>query len=151
MENSNDHLNGKLKHLLSICNDGKEGYRNASEDVDSTELKSIFNTYSIQRSEYAMELKTLLRNQGSDPDNSEGGPLGALHRTWMDIKSAITGKGNEAILSACVTGEKSALEAYDDVLNDTNVTPEVRTVLTNHRQGIQEALQTIESLERQHS
>lgn len=151
MENSRKKLVDKVKHLLSICNDGKEGYRKASEDIEAVELKTVFNKYSIQRSEFAAELKTILRNLGEDADNMEGGPMGALHRTWMDIKAALSGKDNVAILNACVTGEKTALDAYDDVFEDADIEWVAKNVLTMQRNEIAEALRTIQNLERQYA
>ncbi|MFD2163720.1 PA2169 family four-helix-bundle protein [Paradesertivirga mongoliensis] len=151
METRNEDLIDGIKHLLHIANDGKEGYKTAAEDADSAELKALFTTYSIQRSEFEMELKSLLRQLGADSDNESGGPLGAIHRVWMDIKTAVTGNDNHAILDACITGEKAAIEAYDKVLADTSLTPEMRETLTSQRSDINECLRNVQSLEQQYS
>lgn len=151
MENRNEDLIDGLKHLLHIANDGKEGYKTAAEDAKSAELKALFTTYSIQRSEFEMELKSLLRQLGADSDNESGGPLGAIHRVWMDIKTALTSNDNHAILDACITGEKSAIEAYDKVLADTSLTPEMRETLTSQRSDISESLRNVQNLEQQYS
>lgn len=151
MENINEKVIDDLKHLLSICNDGKEGYKNAAENIETGELKALFTTYSIQRSEFADSLKTCIREAGGDPDNESGGPLGAMHRTWMDIKSALTGHDNKAVLDACITGEKAAVEAYDKVLDNTGLSEDVRQMLMHQRSNIAEALQHITRLEHQAS
>lgn len=151
MENRNEDLISGLKHLLHIANDGKEGYKTAAEDADSAELKALFTTYSIQRSEFEMELKSCLRQLGADSDNESGGPLGAIHRVWMDIKTAITGNDNHAILDACITGEKAAVEAYEKVLADISLTPEMRETLTAQRSEISESLRNVQTLEQQYT
>ena len=151
METRNEDLIDGIKHLLHIANDGKEGYKTAAEDADSAELKALFTTYSIQRSEFEMELKSLLRQLGADSNNESGGPLGAIHRVWMDIKTAVTGNDNHAILDACITGEKAAIEAYDKVLADTSLTQEMRETLTSQRSDINECLRNVQSLEQQYS
>lgn len=151
MENRNDDLIDGIKHLLHIVNDGKEGYKTAAEDADSAELKALFTTYSIQRSEFEMELKSLLQQLGANSDNESGGPLGALHRVWMDIKTAVTNNDNHAILDACVTGEKAAIEAYDEVLANTNLLPQMREVLTSQRSEISESLRNVQNLEQQYA
>lgn len=151
MENRNEDLISGIKHLLHIANDGKEGYKTAADDSDSAELKALFTTYSIQRSEFEMELKSLLRQLGADSDNESGGPLGAIHRVWMDIKTAITGNDNHAILDACITGEKAAIEAYDKVLTDTSLTQEMRETLTSQRADISECLRNVQTLEQQYA
>ncbi len=139
-----------LKHLLSIANDGKEGYKNAAENADAGELKALLTTYSIQRAEFADSLKTLIRQNGGDPDNTSGGPLGALHRTWIDIKTAISGNDDKAVLDAVATGETSAVEAYDKVLKDYTLQGDVHQVLLHQRSQIREALQNIRQLEDQY-
>lgn len=149
MENQSENTVSRLKHLLSICNDGKEGYKNAAENVDSADLKALLHTYSIQRAEFASNLKTCIQQCGGDPDNDEGGPLGALHRTWIDIKTAFTSNDNKAVLDACITGEKAAVEAYDKALEDTELSAETRQLLTMQRSAIQESLQNVETLEHQ--
>ncbi len=148
MENRNENTVDHLEKLLAICNDGKEGYKKANEDVESTELKSIFTTYASQRAMFASELKKLLRKYGGDPDNTKGDALGTLHRVWIDIKSAITSKDNDAILSACITGEKSAIKAYDDALEETNIDSEVKSILSTQREDISSALRNIQRLEK---
>ena len=151
METRNDELIEELKHLLHIANDGKEGYKTAAEDADSAELKALFTTYSIQRSEFEMELKSCLQQLGAASDNESGGPLGALHRVWMDVKTALTSNDNHAILDACITGEKAAIEAYDKVLADTSLSPEMREILTSQRADISESLRNVQNLEQQYS
>lgn len=145
MENNEkvvDHLN----HLIEICNDGKYGYETAADDAESSELKSMFMGYSSQRAQYVSELKQQVRALGEDPDKG-GGPLGALHRAWIDVKSALSSKDNKAVLGACITGEKAAVEAYDDAINDADIMPvNIRQMLITQRSGIQEALNKVTSL-----
>ena len=145
MEN-NEKLNDRLKHLVNICNDGKYGYETAAEDADSSELRSMFMGYSAQRSQYASELKQHIQTSGGNTDEG-GGPMGALHRAWIDVKTALTSKDNKAVLGACITGEKAAIEAYDEVLNESGSLPEsLRQTLMTQRSGIQEALNRVTSL-----
>ncbi len=151
MENRNKDLVDEIKHLLHIVNDGKEGYKTAAEDADSAELKALFTTYSIQRSEFEMELKSCLQQLGANSDNESGGPLGALHRVWMDIKTAVTSNDNHAILDACITGEKAAIEAYDKVINHADLSQEMRETLISQRTEISESLRNVQNLEQQYA
>lgn len=141
----NENMVDNLNHLISICNDGKYGYETAAEDADSPELKSIFMGYSTQRAGFVTELKQFVRSAGGDPDTG-GGPLGALHRAWIDVKSALAAKDNKAVLGACITGEKAAIEAYDDVINDADCPTNIRDILYRQRSGIQEALNKVQNL-----
>ncbi|MFC5284844.1 ferritin-like domain-containing protein [Pedobacter alpinus] len=134
-----------LKGLINILNDGKTGYKEAINNVKSENLKSTFLQFSNQRYAYAEELKAHIAQHGGKSDNEEGGVLGALHRAWLDIKDAFTGNDDSAILEAITTGEKAALEKYDEVLEDYRDHADHYAILTKQREGIASALSTIES------
>lgn len=145
MSDTNDKLRGTLNHLISIANDGKYGYENAAEDVKDVTLKQMFQQYSSERAMYAEDLKREVASLGDSPDEG-GGPLGALHRTWMDIKSAVTSGNREAILKTCITGEEAAVKAYTEALNDENITDNLKQMVSEQLSGVQAALNSIRSM-----
>lgn len=134
-----------LKALVDILNDGKEGYLSASEVVTSLELKELFLRMASQRIGYANELKSHIALHGGDSENESGGILGFLHRTWIDIKQALSSKEDEAILEAVEKGEKAALEKYDAVLEDDLTHADHLNLLQKQRTGILEALKEVET------
>lgn len=142
---TNQKVISDLKGLVNIVNDGKEGYASASETTDSGELKSVFLKYAAQRAEFATELKEHIALHGGESENEEGGILGTLHRTWIDIKQALSSKEDAAILGAIETGEKVALEKYDAVLEDYVDHADHIVLLQRQRTGILEALKEIET------
>ncbi|MBF4508491.1 PA2169 family four-helix-bundle protein [Flavobacterium sp. JLP] len=101
-----------LEGLISILEDGKLGYTNAAEHVDSPAIKTDFLDYARERALFIVEIQDEINKLGKSTDTSGGGPLGALHRTWIDIKSSFTGGDTEAIINACITGEEAAIEKY---------------------------------------
>lgn len=142
---TNQEIISDLKGLVNILNDGKEGYASAGEITESGELKAVFLKYSVQRAEYAAELKAHIAAHGGESDNEEGGILGALHRTWIDIKQALSSREDAAILDAIETGEKAAIEKYDKVLEDNTSHMDHLVLLQRQRTGILEALKEIET------
>lgn len=145
MASTNEKAVEILNHLISIANDGKYGYENAAEDVEDVTLKQMFRQYSAERGSYAEDLKKEVAILGGSPDKG-GGPLGALHRTWMDIKSAITSGDREAIIKTCVTGEEAAVKAYRDALEDENITGNTKQIVIEQLSGVEAALNSIRSL-----
>src|SRR3954454_1075840 len=87
---SNDDVVSRLNNLIETCRDGQQGFKEAAERVESSDLKTLFYEFSQQRAEFAGVLQELVRSMGGDPENS-GSTAGALHRGWIDLKSAITG------------------------------------------------------------
>jgi uncharacterized protein (TIGR02284 family) len=144
MENDKEIISD-LKGLVNIINDGKEGYESAAEATDNPELKALFAKYSAQRATYAQELKSHIATHGGDSTNEDGGVLGALHRTWIDIKQSLSSKEDAAIIEAVTTGEKAALEKFDDALKNYEEHADHINLLQKQRAGIAEALASIES------
>ena len=71
--------------------------------------------------------------------------MGALHRTWIDIKQSLSSKEDTAILEAVATGEKAALEKYDNALENYVEHADHIELLRRQRAGIAEALSAVES------
>ena len=108
-------------------------------------MKGLFIKSANQRAVYAEELKGHIQLHGGYSENEDGGILGVLHRTWIDIKQALSNKEDEAILNAIETAEKVALEKYDKVLEDPATHADHVGLLQKQRTGILEALKEIET------
>jgi uncharacterized protein (TIGR02284 family) len=143
---SNKEIISDLKDLLSIVNDGKEGYESASEATEKIELQGTFLKFAAQRAGYSEDLKAHIAVHGDTASNESGGLLGALHRTWLDIKQALSTKEDVAILEAIVTGEKAAIEKYDKYIADYVDHADHLDLLKRQREGILNALKEIEQL-----
>lgn len=112
---SNDDIISTLNGLIETCKDGQEGFKQAAEGIQNSQLKSIFYELGQQRSQFTGELQGLVRELGGDPENS-GSFTGAIHRGWINIKSAVTGQDDGAILNECERGEDSAKAEYKKAL-----------------------------------
>src|SRR5205823_14139783 len=98
-----------IDDLIQTLKDGQEGFKQAAEGVKAPQLKSLFNEYSNQRSQFATELQSQARSLGRSQPEESGSAAGALHRTWINLKSAITSGDDHAILAECERGEVSAI------------------------------------------
>jgi uncharacterized protein (TIGR02284 family) len=61
------------------------------------------------------ELQAELRRLGGDPEKS-GSMSGSLHRGWLDLKAALTGHDDHAIMSEAERGEDVAKGHYETAL-----------------------------------
>ena len=132
-----------LNHLITIAVDGQHGYSLAAEHATNPLLKALFLKHAAERAGFATELKTLVREAGENPDK-EGGPVAALHRAWIDIKTAVTSNDNKAVLNECITGDRAAVAAYESELKDNVYTAEQRGVLERQLKLVREALFNVE-------
>ncbi|CAD0001052.1 ferritin-like domain-containing protein [Flavobacterium chungangense] len=134
-----------LEGLISILEDGKLGYTNAAEHVENSAMKTDFLEYARERALFIVELQDEINKLGKSTDTSGGGPLGALHRTWIDIKSSFTGGDTEAIINACVTGEEAAIEKYKMALEENHLEYNQVNIVSKQLNSIQNTLSLIKT------
>ncbi len=130
---TNDEVISTLNGLIETCKDGQDGFKEAAEGVERSDLKSLFYEFSQQRSKFTGELQTLVQTLGGDPETT-GSFAASLHRGWMDIKSIVTGKDEGAILNECERGEDSAKKMYKEALEQNlpaHITETLQTQYTS--------------------
>ena len=125
-----DTLNG----LIETCKDGTEGFKQAAEAVKRNDIKDVFMRYSQERAAYAADLQNLVTSLGGDPQNS-GSFAGTMHRGWINIKTAIAGSEESAVLNECERGEDSAKKMYKEAL-EKDLPDFVRTTVQKQYEGV---------------
>ncbi len=133
-----------LNGLIETCKDGEEGFRSAASGVQRSDLKSLFNEYSRQRAQFASELQMEVARIGATPETS-GSVAGALHRGWIDVKSAVSGKDDHAILEEAERGEDSAVKNYREALA-TDMPGDFRSIVQKQSDKILETHNRVRSL-----
>ena len=136
-----------INDLITVNYDGERGYKESAEDVTDARLKAWFREYAQQRYDFGHELKSELTQLGGKPD--KGTSIGAdIHRIFIDLKSAIAGNDEKAVINECIRGEENAIERYDKVLNMSELPASARTVVARQRNQIQAALGKIQELKK---
>jgi uncharacterized protein (TIGR02284 family) len=107
-----------LNDLIETCKDGEQGFKTAAEGVSRPDLKSTFLEYSHQRAQMSSELQAEVRRLGGDPEQ-HGSVSGAVHRGWMDIKSAVSRHDDHAIVAEAERGEDYAKSAYENASRES--------------------------------
>jgi uncharacterized protein (TIGR02284 family) len=106
-----------LNKLVGINNDRIEGYQTASGETDEPDLKALFLQFSLISEKCKQELSSEIFRLGGTP-TEETKISGKIYRTWMDIKSSVTGNDRISLLNSCEFGEEHAVETYEEVLKD---------------------------------
>ncbi len=135
-----------LNDLIETLKDGQEGFRAASEDVLSHDLKTLFSSYSLQRSQFAGDLQSIARSLGETDPEASGSVSGALHRGWINLKSALTSKDEHAILAECERGEDSAVAEYSKALAEEGLPGHVNATLQTQYKVIKSAHDRVRDL-----
>jgi uncharacterized protein (TIGR02284 family) len=134
-----------INSLIETLKDGQEGFKQAAEAVKDSSLKSLFNEFSLQRAKFAGELQSEAVNLGEPDPETDSSTSGALHRAWINIKSAITSGDDHAILAECERGEDSALNEYQKAIKEDTVSP-VRGVIERQYREVKNAHDRIKNL-----
>jgi uncharacterized protein (TIGR02284 family) len=134
-----------INSLIETLKDGQEGFKQAAEGVQDPTLKSLFNEYSLQRAKFAGELQAEAVQLGESKPEDSSSAAGALHRTWINLKSAVTSQDDHAILAECERGEDSAVKEYKEALED-DISAPVRDIISRQYGDVQSAHDRIKSL-----
>ncbi len=134
-----------LDELIETLKDGHEGFSQAAEKVTDPKLQSLFREYSDERSRFATALQAEARKLGEKEPEPSSSAAGALHRGWINLKSALTGGDEHAILAECERGEDSAVEAFQKALND-DLPPAVQELVSRQYAEIKAAHDRIRDL-----
>jgi uncharacterized protein (TIGR02284 family) len=134
-----------LDELIETLKDGQQGFRQAAEGVSDPKLKSLFRDYSGQRSRFVTALQTEARKFGEDKPEDDSSAAGVLHRGWINLKSAVTGGDEHAILAECERGEDSAVEEFQKAVED-DLPPSLQEVVSRQYAEIKTAHDRIRDL-----
>ncbi|PYK68988.1 MAG: aldehyde dehydrogenase [Verrucomicrobia bacterium] len=135
-----------INDLIETLKDGQEGFRQAAEGVEDPELKSLFNEFSLQRSRFAGELQSQAVALGESKPEDSSSAAGAMHRAWINLKSAITKHDDHAILAECERGEDSAVKEYLEAMEEENLAEPVREIISRQYAEVQNAHDRIKQL-----
>ncbi len=135
-----------LNNLIETLKDGQEGFRQSAEAVKDSALKSLFSELSLQRSKFAGELQSEVVSLGEPDPEKSSSTAGALHRTWINLKSAITSQDDHAVLAECERGEDSAVAAYKKAMADEELSSPVRDVISKQYTQVKAAHDQVRNL-----
>ena len=138
-----DQVIGTLNSLIELNRDGQSGFKEAAEKIEAPQVKQFCFEQSRSRAQFVGELQPLVHSLGSEPDNT-GSVAGALHRGWIDLKSALGG-GDQAILAAIETGEDHAVNEYKKALAET-LPAHVHAIVERQFQSVKQAHDKVKSM-----
>jgi uncharacterized protein (TIGR02284 family) len=117
-----------LNTLLATLTDSINGYRDSAENIKNDELKQLFLDFAEERSRVAEDLRSEVRRLGGDP-NDDGSFLGKSHQAFLDLKSAVTGHDDKAIINEVERGEDYLKEKFEAALDSDKLAGEPRSMV----------------------
>jgi uncharacterized protein (TIGR02284 family) len=135
MQHSNEHAVEVLNGLIKTTLDSVGGYRDAAESVDDTQCKTLFRDRASMRQQLASKLQQEVRMLGGEPQTDQG-VVGKMHNKFVELKSAVTGSSDKAVVDEVERGEDHIKERFEDALEDGELPASVRTTVGSAYQSI---------------
>jgi uncharacterized protein (TIGR02284 family) len=144
----NEEIVDDLNELVKINNDRIQGYMKALEDTKDTQLDHLFNEMIVQSQNFRSQLaEHIVRIDGHAVSDATSTDISSkIHRAWIDIKAAVTGKDRDTVLSSVTFGESAAVEAYEEAIEEDHIPAYIKEDLTRQLAQLKEARAKMEAL-----
>jgi uncharacterized protein (TIGR02284 family) len=130
--------------VITVCRDGEQGFLGAAQAVNAPEIKEMFEQYSAQRAQFAVELQGAVKALGFEAIDPQG-LGGMLFASWISLKGLATGHDVHGILVEAERGEDWSLKTYRTALGKT-LPPEIAAIVQKQSAQVQEAHDRIRNL-----
>lgn len=124
----NDHDISTLNSLIATTIDSIDGYTEAAKDSENSRFAALFTARAGERRQVATRLQQEVTRLGGEPED-DGTALAGAHRVFLNLKAAVTGKDDKAIIDEVEAGEDHIKAKFEDAIGDAELSPAVRTVI----------------------
>lgn len=126
-----------LNTLIATTIDSVTGYENSAKDIHDDRFREIFRSRADERQRVVEELRTEVRRLGGDPE--EGGSfMGKAHQRFEDLKTAISGRDEKAIINEVERGEDYLKEKFQTALQSGTLHGETHDLVERCYQSVKQ-------------
>ena len=124
-----------LNTLIATTIDSVTGYENSAKDIHDDRFREMFRSRADERQKVVEELRGEVRRLGGDPE--EGGSfMGKAHQRFEDLKAAISGRDEKAIINEVERGEDYLKEKFQAALQGGTLHGESHDVVERCYQSV---------------
>ena len=124
-----------LNELIETTLDSINGYEDSAGNIDNDRLREIFRQRADERQQIVQDLRNEVRRLGGNPEES-GTLLGKAHQRFEDLKAAITGRDEKAIVNEVERGEDYIKAKYEAALEKGSLTGDSRVAVERAYQSV---------------
>lgn len=129
MHASDEHAVKVLNDLIETTIDSAQGYREAAEDAQDRQLRTMFSDRSRRRMDLTRELQEEVRTFGGEPEDEQS-LLGKAHNKFVHLKKALAGGSQKAIIDEVERGEDHIRDKFEDALKDQDLPADARELVS---------------------
>ncbi|MEO7410894.1 MAG: PA2169 family four-helix-bundle protein [Sphingomicrobium sp.] len=126
-----------LNTLTATLIDSVNGYQDAAANSEGHQFQQLFRDRATERNTVAEELRAEVRRLGGEPE-SDGSFMGKTHQRFLDLKAAITGRDDKAIINEVERGEDYLKEKFETALKSDVLTGDSRAAVERAFQSVRQ-------------
>ena len=134
-----------LNTLIATTIDSVKGYEDAASNSEAGRFQEIFRNRANERQQGVEQLRLEVRRLGGDPENG-GSFMGATHQRFLDLKAAVTGRDDQAIVNEVERGEDYIKGKFETALDSDHLSGESRSVVESCYQSVKQGHDQISQL-----
>jgi len=124
-----------LNTLIATLIDSVTGFEDSAANIDNSRLQELFRDNARERQQVVEDLRSEVRRLGGNPED-DGSFLGKTHQRFLDLKAAIAGHDEKAVINETERGEDYLKEKFETALNGGTLSGESRAVVERAYQSV---------------
>jgi len=124
-----------LNTLIATTIDSITGYEDSAQNIDNERFREIFRQRANERQQVVESLRSEVRRLGGNPED-DGSFLGKAHQRFEDLKAAVTGRDEKAIINEVERGEDYLKDKFETALDGDTLTGDSRAVVERCYQSV---------------
>lgn len=117
-----------LNTLIAALLDSIDGYQKSAADITNQALADKFHARARERQSAVAKLQAAVAAAGGNPED-DGTLLAGAHRAFLNLKEAVMGNDDKAIVAEVERGEDYLKAKFETAIADTSVSPTAKTAL----------------------
>ena len=134
MTDRNDEIS-TLNTLTATLIDSITGYEDAAANSDAGRFREMFRERATERQSCVEDLRAEVRRLGGNPED-DGSFMGKTHQRFLDLKAALTGRDEKAIINEVERGEDYLKAKFEKALESGDLGAESRQVVEQSYQSV---------------
>jgi uncharacterized protein (TIGR02284 family) len=124
-----------LNTLIATLIDSITGYEDAAANSEGGRFQQIFRERAGERRRVVESLRAEVRRLGGNPED-DGSFMGKTHQRFLDLKAAVTGRDDQAIINEVERGEDYLKEKFETAINSGELSGESRSAVESAYQSV---------------
>ena len=134
-----------LNTLIATLIDSVNGYEDSAANIDSPRLQQLFRERASERQQVVESLRAEVRRLGGNAED-DGSFMGKTHQRFLDLKAAVAGRDEKAVINETERGEDYLKEKFETALNSGHLSGESRAVVERAYQSVREGHDQVSAL-----